>query len=506
MKEQEKGQTNRMKKRQTQIRQYASVICIFLIAVVIGFFTFSYYVQRSVERRSQKTMMNNVSRQSEHLRTILNIQYDYLNGMSEEIGKRKTLLDPENMDLIKTITKNTEFGETALIEPDGTAHYSNGQVKSVAHRRYYREAIHGKRTLSDPLDSSISGSTRVVLGVPVYKNKKVIGIVGGSYDVTALSRMLFEDLFDGKGCSMIIAESGEVIAFEGNAKYWNIDYRDNFFQYCKEWMIKDNVTAKKIKQDFKAGKENLVTADSKKKGNTRHYFAYMPMGINNWTLCYAVPEQTAQQSYDFIEKYEMMFMTAFTILAILLILYIVYANHKKNQELVRYAQTDALTGLYNKEATKLRADQILSNTNDHSHAFMILDMDSFKQINDVYGHAVGDTILQKFGSLLQNAFREDDIVGRIGGDEFVVLMKDIKTKELALTKASELLKKTKQQQFDELGGGHISISIGISMAPKDGDCYMDLYKRADQALYQAKRSGKSRVCDYNSDLMKSLNI
>lgn len=90
---------------------------------------------------------------------------------------------------------------------------------------------------------------------------------------------------------MIIAQSGEVIAFEGDTSYWNIDYRDNFYTYCKKLMIKDNVTAKMIKQDFYKGKSNLVTADSKKKGNVRHYFAYMPMKINNWMLCYAVPEK-----------------------------------------------------------------------------------------------------------------------------------------------------------------------------------------------------------------------
>lgn len=290
-----------MRKKQTQIRKYATVITIFLTAVVIGLLVFFYGIQRSVEKRLQKTMMNNVSRQSEHLKSILNLQYQYLDGIAEEIGQSGQLLSKKNTDMLKSIAKHTNLEMMALIEQDGTAHYSNGLVKSVAHRRYYKEGISGKRTLSDPLDSSILGATRVVLGVPIYHGKKVIGILGGSYDVTALSRMLFEDLFEGKGCSMIVAESGEVIAFEGDTSYWNIDYRDNFFQYCNKWIIKDNVTTKKIKQDFKEGKQNLVTTDSKRQGTRNHYFAYMPMGINNWTICYAVPEQAAQQPYDFIE-------------------------------------------------------------------------------------------------------------------------------------------------------------------------------------------------------------
>lgn len=485
-----------MRKKQTQIRKYATVITIFLTAVVIGLLVFFYGIQRSVEKRSQKTMMNNVSRQSEHLKSILNLQYQYLDGIAEEIGKSGQLLSKKNTDMLKSIAKHTNLEMMALIEQDGTAHYSNGLVKSVAHRRYYREGISGKRTLSDPLDSSISGATRVVLGVPIYHGKKVIGILGGSYDVTALSCMLFEDLFEGKGCSMIVAESGEVIAFEGDTSYWNIDYRDNFFQYCNKWIIKDNVTTKKIKQDFKEGKQNLVTADSKRQGTRNYYFTYMPMGINNWTICYAVPEQAAQQPYDFIEQYEIIFMIVFTIFVILLILYIVYENHRQNKELIKYAQTDALTGLYNKETTKIQTDELLLNNRQATHAFLILDMDCFKQINDVYGHAVGDIVLQKFGSLLRNTFRENDIVGRIGGDEFVIVMKNVQTKDIAMKKAGELLAITKEYEIDELKGKHISISVGISISPQDGDCYMDLYKRADQALYQAKRSGKARVCNY----------
>lgn len=147
----------------------------------------------------------------------------------------------------------------------------------------------------------------------------MIGALGGSYDVTALSRMLFEDLFNGQGCSMIIAQNGEIIAFEGDTSYWNLDYRDNFYKYCYKWIIKDKVT-----------------------------------------------------------------------------------------------------------------------------------------------------------------------------------VKNIQTKDIATKKAGEFLAKTQAYKIDELKGNNISISIGISTAPQDGDCYMDLYKRANQALYQVKQSGKARACNYCS--------
>ena len=479
------------------VKNYIYAITIFIITLVIGISIFFNVVQASVEKNSRETLITNVTQQSEHLNTILNINYSYLNVLAQELSKSEDLFSENNISLIKAFMENTDLNRTAIIDSDGNALYDNNVVKNVAHRRYFKEVISGRRTLSDPLDSSISGSTRVVLGVPIYNSKhKVIGALGGSYDVTALSRMLFEDLFNGQGCSMIIAQSGEIIAFEGDTSYWNLDYRDNFYKCCCKWIIKDKVTVKKIKQDFKEGKENLVTADSKKEGTRRHYFAYMPMGVNGWILCYALPEQAAQQSYNFIEDYEISFMIVFIVLVTLLILYIVYENHTRNKELLKYAQTDALTGLYNKETTEQLTDELLSEDENKSHAFLILDVDCFKQINDIYGHAVGDIVLQKFGKLLKGTFREGDILGRIGGDEFGVIMKNIQTKDIAMKKAEELLAKTQAYKIDELKGNNISISIGISTAPQDGDCYMDLYKRADQALYQAKRSGKARVCGY----------
>lgn len=98
-----------MKKKQTQIRQYAKIMSVFLVAVVIGLLIFFYCIQRSVEHRSQKMMMNNVSRQSVHLRTILNIQYAYLNGFAEEIGKSDQLLDQKKYQFAPVCDKEYRF-------------------------------------------------------------------------------------------------------------------------------------------------------------------------------------------------------------------------------------------------------------------------------------------------------------------------------------------------------------------------------------------------------------
>ena len=133
------------------------------------------------------------------------------------------------------------------------------------------------------------------------------------------------------------------------------------------------------------------------------------------------------------------------------------------------------------------------------HAFFIMDMDCFKQINDKYGHATGDQALEAFGSLLQSYFRQSDILGRVGGDEFVVFMKHVKNAENASTRAKELLTK-----LHSLAVGNMerpmSASIGLVMAPDEGDCYMELYQKADHALYQAKKRGKNQCVIFSREM------
>ena len=153
--------------------------------------------------------------------------------------------------------------------------------------------------------------------------------------------------------------------------------------------------------------------------------------------------------------------------------------------------------MYNRKYAEQFAENALEEAEDGSiHAFFIMDIDKFKEVNDVYGHAVGDVVLRTFGVLLGRQFRGDDIVGRIGGDEFIILMRNVTTKEAVRTKAEQLLAETKKLVFKEMGGKGITISVGIALAPEHGKTYMNLYRGADQALYETKRNGRNGFTIY----------
>ena len=442
--------------------------------------------------------MTDVSRQSEHLRTMLDIHYQYLNEIASEMGKSEGLFSQENKDRLVSVYEKTDLERMALIDTEGNAHYDNGVTKNVVHRRYFQEAIHGQQTLSDPLESSVDQEIRVVLGVPVYKDDQIIGVFGGSLNVGALSRLLFADLFGGEGSCSIVTSEGDVIAFEsGASSSRKVTYGTNMFEYYNEKNLKEEHTLESLRKEFKEGNTGLIKLSLGERNESDRYLAYMPLGYNDWMICYAVPVKAAQQDYDFISRYELIFMGSFCILVAVLILYIVLRNNKEKEDLVRSAQMDALTGVYNKENTQKFIDSMLGIKNQEVvHGFMILDMDHFKEINDTFGHAVGDKVLQAFGGLLQTQFRDLDVVGRIGGDEFVVLLYDIGSRENMESRVRGLQEKIRNMDIPELQGHKFTSSAGVAFAPKDGSCFMELYRRADNALYQTKRGGRDGYTVY----------
>lgn len=172
------------------------------------------------------------------------------------------------------------------------------------------------------------------------------------------------------------------------------------------------------------------------------------------------------------------------------------SERKRSEERLRHmAQHDALTGLANRALFSDRLQRALANAQRDCTplALMFLDLDKFKPINDQYGHGVGDLLLQEAARRMQNGVRESDTVARIGGDEFVVLLRSIAHTQDALTVA-EKIRCSLEQPF-MLAGQRLAISasMGVALFPAHGADQISLAHAADSAMYQAKEAGRNRV-------------
>jgi diguanylate cyclase (GGDEF)-like protein len=177
---------------------------------------------------------------------------------------------------------------------------------------------------------------------------------------------------------------------------------------------------------------------------------------------------------------------------------LVAKNHElieKNLQLERLSVTDRLTGLFN----RLKLDQVLDDEmNRHQRyastfSVLLLDIDKFKAVNDTWGHTVGDEVLVSFARLLTAETRDVDIVGRWGGEEFLIVCIDT-DRDGALAVAEKLRAAIAAHEFPTIG--RKTASIGVACIRK-GDTITDLIARADTALYRAKEAGRNRV-DYEA--------
>ena len=168
----------------------------------------------------------------------------------------------------------------------------------------------------------------------------------------------------------------------------------------------------------------------------------------------------------------------------------------------KQARRDPLTGLRNRVAFKEHVEEALRVTVGQKiiSAFLIVDIDNFKSINDTYGHVLGDEALCALGRNLRALFRVGDVIARFGGDEIVVFLKNIQSAQRALERGGEICTAMEHQ---EVGTEKIKItcSVGVAMAPENGITIKELYHHADIALYEAKRKGKNQVCLYDCETM-----
>ena len=167
---------------------------------------------------------------------------------------------------------------------------------------------------------------------------------------------------------------------------------------------------------------------------------------------------------------------------------------------MRSLSVDALTGLMNKRCSEETLSQVCRES---CGAMMIIDLDSFKLVNDLHGHSMGDQILIEFAKIIRNNIDSNDLAGRLGGDEFIAFCHDVLDEKI-IAKKSQAINDQIFQTAKRLMGSDMNIplgaSIGCVLVPLDGSDFVDLFKKADKALYSVKQHGKHGFKFFTQDL------
>ncbi len=178
-------------------------------------------------------------------------------------------------------------------------------------------------------------------------------------------------------------------------------------------------------------------------------------------------------------------------------------EHQQRKALQRKAGRDSLTGLFNKGRAGELIDRELGRPRAE-RVLLAIDLDGFKAVNDTLGHLFGDAVLSDMAISLTEIFHKKDILGRIGGDEFVALLHDVPDRS-RIVSLCETIRNQLRRSFDCGNGKTISVSgsLGIALAPEHGRTFGELFEHADAALYEAKRRGRDTQAFYTPELQQS---
>lgn len=395
-------------------------------------------------------------------------------------------------DCLEALARNTHADRVVLMETDGTGIDSDAQAAAYDPELFTDGLRLGKSTYH------YLGEGAIGVIIPVMKADNIEKLLLQEYNTEQLDEKFNNFNFGKETWVILIDDEGQIMYRYGgkNSDYISVD--DNFFDRISEI---NNGNVVRFMDNYTKDISGNISLDFN--GDKREVF-YKSMGINNWHLLIGMP-----QSYMGIrnasKREAVTEMMRWIMLGVALFVVMIVINSNmdrvrrkvKSDGLIQLAETDQLTNLYNKVTTEKKIKEFIEEHPDTQSLIFVLDIDNFKKINDTMGHAFGDEVLRTIGQRIKMEFRASDIIGRAGGDEFIIFLKGLKDEELIVREA---LKVENFFKDFKAGDGYVkysaTASIGCAVFPRDAGDFEGLYKAADQALYKAKQRGKNQLAFY----------
>lgn len=492
--------------------QWIAPMAILILALVIMLANFS---KKSSEAANNTVTRNIIAAAEscthifyEEIALIENVGVPVAEIISYNFGQNVAYLQKPGDDisyltsLLEIAKENSGAYMAYLCDGNGNAVNDMGEKVSIADKDFYEklQGTDGVKYLFTE-DDSVSAMNAIVVSVPVQTETRDEIKLLMLYDLNNLSNLIKKVEFHAWEMESLIDADGNVAASYGNNKYWKTG--DNLFESLSGSKAE---VANKLKTQMKASASAMIPMDSGR------MLVCTPLGSGGWMAIFGVSQtyidrQVHQQweaSKNMIYQLIIVFCVFIFFTVSIGIAGKVYSN-KKQEQLESKADTDLLTGLSNKLATERKIKEFIAQNPQSQSMMFILDIDNFKKINDTMGHAFGDEVLRSLGQQIRVIFRASDVVGRAGGDEFIVFLKNVSDVEAIRKEAKKVENFFKDFKAGEYTKYSATASIGVAIFPKEGADFESIYKAADSALYKAKKRGKNQLAFYNDEWLGEQN-
>lgn len=346
---------------------------------------------------------------------------------------------------------------------------------------FYQNVLAGRPAVS-PLLSGVEGEDLVVLAIPVIRGSRFLGSLGAIFRSASFTNYFQLTSFLSSDGVILLNADGRVIGGSPSGPKVTQHFLDLYQSHMPS-------------STLKPGTDTWVSPVTDRQGRTA-YLCVGNMPLNDWRVVTLITDKDLSLDlYDRSRVLGNLFLrlgVCFVLTLVFVIIFMRAMFARRMDSLAREASTDPLTGLLNRASFERSVDSCLQK--NRQGLLLVFDLDNFKQINDQYGHPVGDAVIRKVGKIMRANLPHNPLLGRLGGDEFLAFLPTFTSTEAAKPALEIFMNAIRTDEL--LHEYHVTVSMGLSVAPQDGKKFHRLYSCADVALYASKRCGRNRISSY----------
>ncbi len=386
-----------------------------------------------------------------------------------------------------------------ISDSSGNRLSSQGTAGSLGPFAWNQQVLSGQEVLDASTDpDNPTGPMVFIIACPVKEGDKVTGAVSAVLNMDVFNGASGKYRMNWSAGNVLVAKDGTVLGQNG----MNVFTPGRKLFGIRSFSVENEAEREAFLSGMEKGKAGTLSCTLNGK---EHYLRYTPVVESRWYVLSFMEQKRKDEQVSSLTSAVKRIGIAFATAFLVFILMAIYIFFKEIRSDIRFksklrldAETDLLTGVLNKLSAEKYIDEYMKDEGK-SGFFYIIDLDNFKSINDNYGHAFGDEVLRAVGKRLITEFRATDIIGRLGGDEFCVFLKDLTSEEEKNKQIERMRGVFKNFQAGELIKFNPTASIGGAEFPKHGKTFQEIYKAADRALYDVKKSGKNGLKVYSKE-------
>lgn len=466
---------------------------ILLSVLLILYGIFKYNLETMLEKEADAYLTEISDSNAEALQSKIEGDINILKGLAVMLGQLDEIDVDKWIEIFDKEPLFEEFTRIAFVF-DQKGYSTDFYGIDFSDREYVERGMKGETYISDILNDRVTQKPMVIYIVPIYKGGAVIGLIGFGIFVEEYQKVMGITAFGGKGYSYVVDRTGKAVVYSNHpdsAKGFEnifdiLDLEDEQIALMKQYMLEG--------QD---GKISFQSEDGIEKR-----MLYKKLTSKDWYLLTVIPDEITVQKSNAIQWLMVVFSGTIVIIFLSVLLYESTQQRKHRKELAVLAYVDELTGCANINSFKYNATNLI-RSGRHQYAFVALDVDRFKLINDMFGYSQGDLILTHIAQTLKAHVGRNEAFGRVSADNFCILLE-----------YREILPFTMRikQIVEDIVSYRVALDLNFRLVVKTGiyvinnvDLSIDTIRdRANLALEKIESSRSSGYYFYNDDIRKKI--